>query len=285
MPAGRRASPTLGLTAPVSSRRVSWRIPGGTCHPPASGTRCRGRDPPGSRGERGRLRGEGGDAQAGAAGCQQMGFAAPAPLTQVMGLLPPLHDLGEVLRGHALAGVQASWQVGQAGDQLIQGRIWWRDPPSPGETALPAPRCPPLPAPLSRGAHRGTHPARRGGRTCWRPAPSRRRRRRSGSRPGPAPRTCGEGLGGLEGTGGRGLPPALFSGSGVLGFRGTLPRMHGPGEPQDKAFVSCPPSRCLAVPMAPSCGTSRSAGHDKGVFIPPTWTEGLYAPAQLSEPR
>lgn len=38
-----------------------------------------------------------------------------------MGFLPSLHDLGEVLWGHALAGVQASGQVSQAGDQLVQG--------------------------------------------------------------------------------------------------------------------------------------------------------------------
>lgn len=31
----------------------------------------------------------------------------PALLTEVMGLLTPLHDIGEVLWGHALAGIQA----------------------------------------------------------------------------------------------------------------------------------------------------------------------------------
>lgn len=45
----------------------------------------------------------------------------PTPLTQVMGFLPSLHDLGKVLWGHTLAGVQASGQVSQAGDQLVQG--------------------------------------------------------------------------------------------------------------------------------------------------------------------
>lgn len=159
MPAGSRASPSLGLTPPVPPRWASWRIPGGTWHPPASGTRCRGRDPPGSRGERGRLWGEGGDAQWGrgvpAGGCH----LRLAPLTQVMRLLPLLHDLSEVLRGHAFAGVQASRQVSQAGDQLIQGRTWRRGPPTPGETAQPAspapqPRAarPPLPPSLARGS-------------------------------------------------------------------------------------------------------------------------------------
>lgn len=49
------------------------------------------------------------------------GHIPPAPLTQVMGFLPSLHDLGKILWGHALAGVQASGQVSQAGDQLVQG--------------------------------------------------------------------------------------------------------------------------------------------------------------------
>lgn len=83
-----------------------------------SGTKFRGRDLPGSHGERGRLQGEGSDAQWGP---NRAGSHPPTPLTQVMGFLPSLHDLGKVLWGHALAGVQASGQVSQAGDQLVQG--------------------------------------------------------------------------------------------------------------------------------------------------------------------
>lgn len=103
------------------SRWVSWRTGGGTWNPPASGTTFRGTDPPGSRGERGRLQGQGSDAQDCCGVPAGQGDLPPTPLTQVMGFLPSLHDLGEILRGHALAGVQASGQVSQAGHQLVQG--------------------------------------------------------------------------------------------------------------------------------------------------------------------
>lgn len=53
--AGRAASP---LTVPCP-KGASWRTAAGTCHPPAPGTRCRGRGPCGSRGECGWLRGQG----------------------------------------------------------------------------------------------------------------------------------------------------------------------------------------------------------------------------------
>lgn len=39
----------------------------------------------------------------------------------MMCLLSLLHDLSKLLWGHTLAGIQASWQVSQAGDQLVQG--------------------------------------------------------------------------------------------------------------------------------------------------------------------
>lgn len=106
------------------SRWVSWRTGGGTWNPPVSGTTFRGTDPPGSRGERGRLQGQGSDAQGCCGVPAGQGDLPPTPLTQVMGFLPSLHDLGEILRGHALAGVQASGQVSQAGHQLVQGRAW-----------------------------------------------------------------------------------------------------------------------------------------------------------------
>lgn len=73
----------------------------------------------------------------------------PSPqLTQVMGFLPLLHDLGEVLRGHALAGIQASWQVSQAGDQLVQGGAWrWAPAGSDGTAGGPDPTLLSLPGP------------------------------------------------------------------------------------------------------------------------------------------
>lgn len=50
----------------------------------------------------------------------------------------------------------------------------------------------------------------------------------------------------------------------------------------DEAFF---PSLCPAVPTAPlpppASGDSHSPRHDKGVFILPALTKGLYAPAQL----
>lgn len=69
-----------------------------------------------------------------AAGCP------PALLTQVMGFLPPLHDIGKVLWGHALAGVQAGGQISQAGEQLVQGGAWCEETTdeTPPICALPA---------------------------------------------------------------------------------------------------------------------------------------------------
>lgn len=47
------------------------------------------------------------------------------------------------------------------------------------------------------------------------------------------------------------------------------------------------PAQCLAIPTAPlpppAAGNSHSPGHDKGVFILPALTEGLYVPAQLQQ--